>query len=77
MIREFAPDALVVLSADAVYALDYAAVVDEHAAHRARRSRWSPPRSSRATPAATASCRSTASACTEYVYKPDEPATQH
>jgi glucose-1-phosphate adenylyltransferase len=35
MIREFAPDALVVVSADAVYALDYAAVVAEHAASEA------------------------------------------
>ncbi len=30
LIREFAPDALVVVSADAVYKLDYAALVDEH-----------------------------------------------
>jgi glucose-1-phosphate adenylyltransferase len=30
MIREFAPEALVVLSADAVYALDYGALVEEH-----------------------------------------------
>lgn len=32
LIRDFAPDALVVLSADAVYALDYEAVVREHLA---------------------------------------------
>jgi glucose-1-phosphate adenylyltransferase len=32
LIREFAPEALVVLSADAVYALDYGAVVEEHVA---------------------------------------------
>ena len=31
MIRQFAPEALVVVSADAVYKLDYGAVVDEHA----------------------------------------------
>ena len=30
MIREFAPRALVVVSADAVYKLDYDALVDEH-----------------------------------------------
>lgn len=30
LIREFAPDALVVVSADAVYKLDYGALVDEH-----------------------------------------------
>ena len=30
MIREFAPEALVVVSADAVYKLDYGAVVEEH-----------------------------------------------
>jgi glucose-1-phosphate adenylyltransferase len=30
MIREFEPEALVVLSADAVYALDYGALVEEH-----------------------------------------------
>jgi glucose-1-phosphate adenylyltransferase len=30
LIREFAPDALVVVSADAVYTLDYAALVEEH-----------------------------------------------
>jgi glucose-1-phosphate adenylyltransferase len=32
MIREFAPDVLVVVSADAVYALDYGALAREHAA---------------------------------------------
>ncbi len=31
LIREFAPDALVVVSADAVYKLDYEALVEEHA----------------------------------------------
>jgi glucose-1-phosphate adenylyltransferase len=31
LIREFAPDALVVVSADAVYKLDYGALVEEHA----------------------------------------------
>src|SRR4051812_35992966 len=31
MIREFGPEALVVVSADAVYKLDYGAVVDDHA----------------------------------------------
>ncbi len=30
LIREFGPDHLVVLSADAVYLMDYAAIVDEH-----------------------------------------------
>src|SRR5688500_7159288 len=30
LIRDFAPDALVLLSADAVYALDYGALVEEH-----------------------------------------------
>lgn len=30
LIREFAPDAIVVVSADAVYKLDYAALIDEH-----------------------------------------------
>ncbi|MDP9376601.1 MAG: sugar phosphate nucleotidyltransferase [Actinomycetota bacterium] len=30
LIREFDPDALMVVSADAVYALDYAALIDEH-----------------------------------------------
>src|SRR5918912_1372129 len=32
LIREFAPDALVVLSADAVYSQDYGALVEEHMA---------------------------------------------
>src|SRR5213078_2072446 len=31
MVREFAPEALVVVSADAVYALDYGKLVEEHA----------------------------------------------
>nr|MBA2645092.1 NTP transferase domain-containing protein [Solirubrobacterales bacterium] len=30
LIREFAPDAIVVVSADAVYTMDYAALIDEH-----------------------------------------------
>src|SRR3954452_24765396 len=30
LIRQFAPDALVVVSADAIYKLDYAALVEEH-----------------------------------------------
>ena len=35
MITEFAPEALVVVSADAVYAMDYGALVEEHAEHGA------------------------------------------
>src|SRR3954452_12484455 len=31
LIRDFAPEALVVVSADAVYALDYGALIEEHA----------------------------------------------
>jgi len=74
MIREFAPDALVVVSADAVYALDYAAVVAEHAASDAAvtmvTTEVEPDDAGR-----YGVVRLDGERVTEYVYKPDEPAT--
>src|SRR6187200_2711675 len=74
MIREFAPDALVVVSADAVYALDYAAVVAEHAASDAAvtmvTTEVEPGDADR-----YGVVQLDGERVTEYVYKPDEPAT--
>jgi glucose-1-phosphate adenylyltransferase len=74
MIREFAPDALVVVSADAVYALDYAAVVAEHAASDAAvtmvTTEVEPGDAGR-----YGVVQLDGERVTEYVYKPDEPAT--
>ncbi|TKJ20526.1 sugar phosphate nucleotidyltransferase [Blastococcus sp. CCUG 61487] len=75
LIREFAPDALVVVSSDAVYKLDYRAVVDGHLGSGAE-----------VTMVTTEVEADDASRygivqvgeggrITDYVYKPDEPAT--
>jgi glucose-1-phosphate adenylyltransferase len=72
LIREFAPDALVVVSADAVYKLDYAALAEEHCA------------SGKAVTMVTTEVdpedagrygvvQLDGDAVTHYVYKPDEP----
>jgi glucose-1-phosphate adenylyltransferase len=74
LIREFEPEALVVVSADAVYALDYGALVEEHM------------RTDSAVTMVTTEVEPDDAArygvvqvegerITEYVYKPDEPAT--
>ena len=74
MIREFAPEALVVVSADAVYTLDYGAIVEEHA------------QSGAAVTMVTTEVESgdagrygvvqlDGERIADYVYKPDEPAT--
>jgi len=74
MIREFEPEALVVLSADAVYSLDYGALVDEHMATDAVvtmvTTEVDPEDASRYGVVHVDGER-----ITEYVYKPDEPAT--
>jgi glucose-1-phosphate adenylyltransferase len=74
MIREFAPEALVVLSADAVYALDYGAVVDEHAEAGAAvtmvTTEVEPGDAGR-----YGVVRLDGGRITDYAYKPDEPAT--
>jgi len=75
MIREFGPEALVVVSADAVYKLDYRVVVDEHLRTGAA-----------VTMVTTRVAKGEAGrygvvqvdvdgAITDYAYKPDEPAT--
>ncbi|MQA32730.1 glucose-1-phosphate adenylyltransferase family protein [Modestobacter roseus] len=74
LIRDFAPDALVVVSSDAVYKLDYRAVVDEHLGSGAE-----------VTMVTTDVAADDASRygivqtdgdrVTDYAYKPDEPAT--
>ena len=74
LIREFEPDALVVVSADAVYALDYAAVVAGHAASDAAvtmvTTEVEPGDAGR-----YGVVQLDGERVTEYVYKPDEPAT--
>ena len=74
MIREFAPDALVVVSADAVYKLDYGAVVDEHAESGAAvtmvTTEVEPGDAGR-----YGVVQLDGERITDYVYKPDDPAT--
>src|SRR5918997_7086276 len=74
MIREFEPEALVVLSADAVYSLDYNALVEEHMATDSVvtmvTTEVDPEDAGRYGVVQTDGER-----ITEYVYKPDEPAT--
>jgi glucose-1-phosphate adenylyltransferase len=74
MIREFAPDALVVLSADAVYKLDYGELVEEHAQSGAAvtmvTTEVEPGDAGRYGVVQVDGER-----VTDYVYKPDEPAT--
>jgi glucose-1-phosphate adenylyltransferase len=74
MIRQFAAEALVVLSADAVYKLDYGAVVDEHVASGAAvtmvTTEVEPGDAGR-----YGVVRLDGERVADYVYKPDEPAT--
>ena len=74
MIREFAPDALVVLSADAVYKLDYGEVVDAHAESGAAvtmvTTEVEPGDAGR-----YGVVQLDGERITDYVYKPDDPAT--
>jgi glucose-1-phosphate adenylyltransferase len=74
MIREFAPEALVVLSADAVYKLDYGALVEEHVGSGAGvtmvTTEVEPGDAGR-----YGVVRLAGEQVAEYVYKPDEPAT--
>jgi glucose-1-phosphate adenylyltransferase len=74
MIRKFAPDALVVLSADAVYKLDYGEVVDAHAQSGAAvtmvTTEVEPGDAGR-----YGVVQREGERITDYVYKPDEPAT--
>jgi glucose-1-phosphate adenylyltransferase len=74
MIREFDPEALVVLSADAVYKLDYGAVVEEHAESGAAvtmvTTEVEPGDAGR-----YGVVQLEGEQVTDYVYKPDEPAT--
>ena len=70
LIREFAPEALVVLSADAIYKLDYGALVEEHC-EAGTRSRWSRPRSSE--PERYGVVQVSGGRDPDYAYKPDEP----
>ena len=74
MIREFAPEALVVLSADAVYTLDYGAVVEEHAESGAAVTMVT----TEAEPGDAGRygvVQLDGDRVADYVYKPDEPAT--
>jgi glucose-1-phosphate adenylyltransferase len=71
-VREFAPDVLVVVSADAIYKLDYAALVEEHVADGADvtivTTRVDPDDAGRYGVVQVGEGR-----VREYVYKPDEP----
>jgi glucose-1-phosphate adenylyltransferase len=73
MIREFAPEALVVVSADAIYKLDYGSVVDAHAESGAAvtmvTTEVEPGDAGR-----YGVVRLDGEKVTEYVYKPDDPA---
>ena len=73
LIRDFAPEALVVLSSDAVYALDYELVVREHLRSGAQvtmvTTRVDPDDASRYGVVQVEDGR-----VTDYAYKPDEPA---
>ena len=73
LIREFAPEALVVVSADAVYTLDYGALVEEHAAGDADLTMVTtevpPEDAGRYGVVAVSDAR-----VKEYAYKPEEPA---
>ena len=72
LIREFAPEALVVVSADAIYALDYGKVVDDHCASGATVTMVTyevdPEDADRYGVVQTDGDR-----ITDYAYKPDEP----
>ena len=74
MIRQFAPRALVVLSADAVYAMDYGELVEEHVRAGAEATmvttRVDPQDAGR-----YGVVRADGDRIVDYVYKPDEPAT--
>jgi glucose-1-phosphate adenylyltransferase len=74
MIREFAPDALVVLSADAVYTLDYRTVVDEHARSGAAVTMVTT-EVERGDAGRYGVVRLEGERVTDYVLKPDAPAT--
>jgi glucose-1-phosphate adenylyltransferase len=72
LIREFAPEALVVLSADAVYAQDYGALVEEHVASGAPLSMVT----YEVDPADAGRygvVQASGGEVRDYVYKPDEP----
>jgi glucose-1-phosphate adenylyltransferase len=73
MIREYDPDALVVVSADAVYRLDYAAVVEEHLESGAEvtmvTTEVDPDDAER-----YGVVQAEGDKVTDYAYKPDEPA---
>lgn len=75
LIREFDPDALVVVSADAVYTCDYARLVDEHLAADALvtmvTTRVAPDDAARYGVVRVGD----GGRVTDYAYKPDEPAT--
>jgi glucose-1-phosphate adenylyltransferase len=72
LIREFAPDAIVIVSADAVYTADYGALIDEHREAAADvtmvTTRVDPDDAGRYGVAQAAG-----GAIREYVYKPEEP----
>jgi glucose-1-phosphate adenylyltransferase len=73
LIREFAPDALVVLSADAVYRLDYADVVRHHLEHEAEVTMVTAPAPEH--PSRFGVVQVSDGRVTDYAYKPDEPAS--
>ncbi len=73
LIREFAPDALVVLSADAVYRLDYADVVRHHLDHDAEVTMVTAPAPE--DPSRFGVVQVADGRITDYAYKPEEPAS--
>ena len=74
MIREFDPEALLVVSADAVYKLDYGAVVDEHA-HSGAAVTMVTTDVEPGDAGRYGVVKLDGEKVTEYVYKPDDPAS--
>jgi glucose-1-phosphate adenylyltransferase len=72
LIRDFRPEALVVVSADAVYKLDYGALVEEHA-HAGRRVTMVTAIVEPEDAGRYGVVQAEGGAVLEYVYKPDEP----
>jgi glucose-1-phosphate adenylyltransferase len=73
LIRDFAPDALVVVSADAVYKLDYDAVVTQHLADSGAAVTMVTTEVEPDDAARYGVVQVSGGKVTEYVYKPDEP----
>src|SRR3978361_1959042 len=75
LVREFAPDALVVVSSDAIYKLDYREVVDAHLGSRAEGPMVTPEVAADDASRYGIVRTGDGGRITDYAYKPDDPAT--